>query len=128
MAKRTVLTDGNDSDLIQVEGLGVYVPLEKLRAAEAERDALAAQVEALQSRIGAAERVEAIFSEAPELSFVECKKLFPEEIRELRAEAGRAGFVEGVRQEMLDKFGLFYLETQDRANQYADSIRQGGAE
>lgn len=45
-------------------------------------------------------------------------------LAEIRAQAGRDGFIEGVRQEMLDRFGLFYHDTIDRANQYADSIRQ----
>lgn len=95
---------------------------------------LAAQVEALQSRISTAERVEEIFSKAPELSFEECKKLFPEEIRELQAEAGRDGFIAGSIEETLNSTGGnpvsdTYLEhINSLANQYADSIRRGEAQ
>lgn len=44
MSKYKVLTDGNGSDLIQVVGLGIYVPLSKFRDIEVERDALAANM------------------------------------------------------------------------------------
>lgn len=47
MSKRTVLTDGNGSDLIQVAGLGVYIPLEKYQQLEQQHAELVAQVEAL---------------------------------------------------------------------------------
>lgn len=47
MSKYKVLTDGNSSGLIQVVGLGVYVPIEKFLTAEAERNALAAQADSL---------------------------------------------------------------------------------
>ena len=60
---------------------------------EEQNAALAAQLEALQSRVSVAERVEAIFNEAQELSFDDCVKLFPDEIRQVRADAGREGLL-----------------------------------
>lgn len=93
-------------------------------AVKAERNALAAQLEALQSRISAAERVETIFSEAPELIFEECKKLFPEEIRELRAEAGRAGYIAGAIEWTFSQTELAF-QIERAAELYADNIKEG---
>ena len=96
--------------------------IEKLKA---ERDALAAQVEAFK-KIREDWKGLAINDAKTLIAFIEAADKAPQQhLAEIRAEAGRAGFVEGVRQEMLDKFGLFYLETQDRANQYAEQIRKG---
>jgi hypothetical protein len=115
---------------IEIDGIGEIVP-------RSEYDALAAQVEALQSRVGVAERVEVIFSDASELSFDECKKLFPDDLLEIRAEA-----VSSCADKLGDAFILPYnlrKETQKAEfykagwrhaflfiKQYADSIRKGG--
>lgn len=87
---------------------------------ELERDALAA-------RIQAAERVEKIFSETPELVFDDCLKLFADEIREIEAKAGRAGFVEGYDECWRQVFGTDVPEyaTAYSADQYAERVKAG---
>ena len=46
-------------------------------------------------------------------------------LREIEAEAGRAGFVEGVRQMTENEIGWFGHDADSCANHYAESIRQG---
>ena len=82
---------------------------------KAERDALAA-------RIQTAERVEKIFREMPELKFDDCLKLFADEIRNVQAEAGRRGYLEAAL-----NFDPDY-DAWWSAEQYAATVRQGGAE
>lgn len=136
-----VLFDGNGSGIIQVVGLGLFVPAEKhnevmqkWEQAQAERDALAKEVDAandrnaelieerdaLAARIQTAERVEKIFSEMPELKFDDCLKLFADEIRNVQAEAGRRGYLEAAL-----NFDPDY-DAWWSAEQYADTVRQGG--
>lgn len=93
-----------------------YVRIAEL---EEKNAALAAQVEALQSRVGVAERVEAIFNEAQELSFDDCVKLFPDEIRQVRADAA-VDFASNLP-------SLAYMKSEIliEANQYHASILAG---
>lgn len=51
MGKYNVYTDGNGSDLILVQGMGQYVPLEKLSAVQVERDALAAKLAIIEADV-----------------------------------------------------------------------------
>lgn len=76
----------------------------------AERDALAA-------RIQAAERVEKIFSETPELVFDDCLKLFADEIREIEAEAAYSGYVAG--------WSFQQKPLEPAATQYAERVKRG---
>ena len=47
-------------------------------------------------------------------------------LRDIQAEAGRAGFLEGVRQMAENEIGWFGHDADSCANQYAERIRQGG--
>jgi predicted nuclease with TOPRIM domain len=47
-------------------------------------------------------------------------------LREIEAKAGRAGFVEGVRQMAENEIGWFGHDADSCANHYAERIRQGG--
>lgn len=90
-------------------------------AMKSERDALAVTVDALRKAV-----VEPAMDAAIIYSVkVILNKTPQHHLRQVRADAGRDGFIEGVRQEMLDKFGLFYHETRDRVDAYKDSILAG---
>lgn len=123
MSKYKVLTDGNGSDLIQVVGLGIYVPLSKLQAAQHEAEALAATVEALRKYIESG----APINTNPEKC--ERRKLLTstpqQHLRDVRSEAGRAGFIAGL--EYPDKV---HFEGATRnpvfaADEYAERVKAG---
>lgn len=103
--------------------------MKTIKQLQEENAALMAQVDALKSRVGTAERVEAIFNQAPEISFDDCLRLFPDDLREIRAEAGRAGFVAAINLVRLNperaNHAVFVLQ---KAAEYADSIRKGEVE
>lgn len=105
-----------------------------------ERDALAAQVEALRSQLQVAHDCVTCADETgyvQDVGFVDLEQvaleisrvlaLTPQQhLAEIRAEAGRVGFVAGAvamerRQVFTEDFNL-----SNAANQYADSIRQEG--
>ena len=45
---------------------------------------------------------------------------------DVKAEAGRAGFIEGVRQMCENEIGWFDHDAESCANHYATKVRQGG--
>lgn len=83
---------------------------------KAERDALAA-------RIQAAERVEKIFSETPELTFDDCLKLFADEISEIEAKAVEkaANLLRFAPVDGDQKWAVRYVDLLE----YADKVRSG---
>lgn len=117
MSKYKVLTDGNGSGLIHVIGFGVYVPLsdiekaaaendalsQKLRAAQHEAEALAASTWAMASKLkevcelvntDAGSAIQWILDNHAEVG--QLALATPQQhLREIRAEAGRVGFVVG---------------------------------
>lgn len=105
---------------------GVISQIDNMYAAiRGQRDALAA-------RIQTAERVEKIFIETTELTFDDCLKLFADEIRDVQAEAGRAGFIAGANKWVAavhpDYADDAIPDIEADASQYAATVRQGGAE
>ena len=128
MTKYTVLTDGNGSDLIQVVGLGVYVPLGKFQQLETQNAELVAQVEKMRSALELAFiSVKTCYKQdlAPYSDVVQVEKaikLSPKNnLRDRDAEAGRAGFVAAC---------LTYLDEPmswigPRADEYAENVRKG---
>lgn len=97
----------------------------ELKKRDEQNAALAAQVEALQSRVGTAERVEAIFNQAPEISFDDCVKLFPDDLREIRALAIESA-AQKLRFAPMDG-GQRWAIRHSELLEHAESIRQGGA-
>lgn len=86
MSKYKVLTDGNGSDLIQVVGLGIYVPLSKLQAAQHEAEALAATVEAL--RVAALNAIHRMSGGEAKADLRDAYDATPQQnLRDVRAEA-----------------------------------------
>lgn len=114
MSKYKVLTDGNGSDLIQVVGLGFYVPLSRLQAAKTELKALAAQVEALRESWEVVKAtdwdkpLEEVFAATPQ-----------QHLRDVRAEAGRAGFIAGWVSWSAKG------DVKVKSDNYAESVRAG---
>lgn len=130
--KHKVLFDGNGSSLIRVVGVGHYVPVAEAEALKAERDALAAQAQALKT---AAKFI--LDAKKPETkrkayaALADAVDKTPQQhLAERDAQKGRAGFVAGFKASHrlahgnkpdALTLGLF-------ANQYADSIRKGEVE
>lgn len=70
----------------------------------------------------------AMFGEAPELTFDQCKKLFAEEIRQIQADYWRKGFIYGFESSgegWNGEYGADDADINRRADKYAEKIRQG---
>lgn len=85
------------------------------------------QRDALAKRIGIAERVESIFSDAPELSFDYCKRLFSAEIAEIKADVVEKYYYMGWEHSLSTKAkdGDHYGCGKRLAKEFADQVRQG---
>lgn len=103
-----------------------YVPESDYKQLQSERDALAATVEALQSgireimiNIGAG----ATMSEVCEMVYImeSSFSATPQHLRDVRAEAGRAGFIAGLR---LRSKGVC-LDFEAAADSYAERVKDG---
>ncbi len=110
-----------------------YYNCETLLEQQAEIEKLKSELDALAARVEVFKKIRedwqglAINDAKTLIAFIEAADATPTAcLAQVRAKAGYAGFVEGVRQQLHDNFGLFYLDVQYRANQYADRIRQGG--
>jgi hypothetical protein len=95
-----------------------YVTLSDYEKLKAERDALIA-------RIQVAERVEKLLGDAPELTFDDCLSLFSDDIRNIKVEYCRAGFIEGYEQCHHDIDNDYISRSEPMANEYAAKIRRG---
>ena len=98
-----------------------------LEAAE-RLDELMAQVEVLKSHIAKYTGVGSLFDAVVwEEETKRLVQLSPTQcLREIQAEAGRAGFIAGAESmKLVFQYGGNY-NTQDKANQYANRIRKGG--
>ena len=117
---------------------------EQIKKLEAERDALkeqnaalAAQVEALKSAVIAVRdvpkrsgfQVNDPNPKAERLAWMRLNEVLSatpqQHLAEIRAEAGRAGYLQGVHDWQLAEINYEDFDTQSRSAQYADSIRQG---
>lgn len=103
---------------------------QKLRAAQHEAEALASTVEALSDKLSEVvalldvdgmTAVQWLLDNCSEIeSLIDIE---PEQhLRDIRAEAGRAGFIAGLEFQRYN--AILQCEIQDRADYYADSIRQ----
>lgn len=111
----------------------------ELEGVIAERDALAAQVEALTAHGNALATAASMATGAmavgsPVTKFcVEAVKRFnavkastPQQcLRDVKAEAGRAGYLQGYEDSMMTKFDGF---SKELADEYAAKVREGGTE
>lgn len=111
-------TEGACTQLITIKQVLDATPQQCLRELEEQNANLVAERDALAARIQAAERVEKIFSETPELVFDDCLKLFADEIREIEAASAYSGYVAG--------WSFQQKPLEPAATQYADRIRRGG--
>lgn len=122
-----VLFDGNGSGIIQVVGLGLFVPAEKhnevmqkWEQAQAERAALADQVAKLESE------KESLVGMVTEKARIHISM----NNSELRAEAGRKGFISGANWFWLNWVhkGINLVEDDkvNAAKEYAVKLQQGG--
>ena len=94
---------------------------------EQEIQALKDERDALKEKVQLAERIKAIFNDAPELTFDDCLDLFPEQVRELQAEAGRTGYLIGANYVNDCIFeGKVIGDIDLLAEEHAESVRQGG--
>lgn len=96
-----------------------------------ERDALAAQVERMSTFIKlSAKKREGVAEVEPTFwNLLRVANESPQQhLAEIRAEAGRAGFVAGYMSTVQFDDGYELLWANNEANQYAAKLRQGGAE
>jgi hypothetical protein len=95
-----------------------YVAASDYDALKAERDALAAQVELTNKKIESCMFYR--WSSDIKDALRKIVELTPQQhLAEIRAEAGRAGFIAGTK--------LLIGDRETNADQYAEAIRQGGA-
>lgn len=109
--------------------------IKEIEALKAERDELAAQNKILLDALNLAlPSVETCYKQHMatwETLFLlrEAAKATPQQcLRDVQAEAGRLGFLEGVRQMCGNEIGWFGHDADSCANHYAATVRQGGAE
>lgn len=95
-----------------------YVTLSDYEKLKHERDVLAA-------RIHAAERVEKLLDDAPELTFDDCLSLFSDDIRNMKVEYCRIGFIEGYEQCHYDIDNDYISRSEPMADKFADKILKG---
>lgn len=130
MSKHTVLTDGKGSDLIQVVGIGVYVPLEKYQRLEAQNAELVAQVALLCEKLKDIEDTE---SDKPYVYRLQAKQALrlandspAQHLCDRDAEAGRAGWLACWNWiSSNEEINFVEANFDDFANQYAERVRAG---
>lgn len=99
-----------------------------IKQLEAERDALAAQVEAIAKDRDDWKNAMARAASVLLLHKVPTKTIDVDKaLAEIRAEAGRAGYLKGA-DDWKSFEQVFDSDIEDSANEYAESVRQGGAE
>jgi hypothetical protein len=115
-----------DVATVKLEGF-TLVDSKQLAALLAERDALSAEVKKLTKDRDSWKNAMARAASVLLLHKLPTKTINVDKaLAEIRAEAGRAGFVEGAtKQKEIGWCSVYGM--QDGANQYAEQIRQGGA-
>ena len=86
-----------------------------------ELDALKAQAEELITRIIAAERVEQLLADAPDLTFAGCLSMFPEEFADRDAEVAKAAYLHALNKYARSMPSCEFINV---AEIYANQLRQ----
>lgn len=109
--------------------------IKQIDALTTERDELVAQVEYLKSHfnelIEIAQRCDSweSFPQKPLDRALAALQSLPQQcLRDVQAEAGRAGFVAGARQAIENDISWYCHHLENCADEYAATARQGGAE